>query len=310
MTTQAEIRQRITDKIIEAIKAGTPPWRKTWRSGGNSGTPSNAVSSRAYRGVNILLLELAALEQGYESKWWASYRQWQALGAHVRRGEHGTQIVFWKPVVRTVTDENGNEEVESFPILRTWTIFNIGQVEGDGVEKFRASSQTLANFLDYEPAEAVIGATGADLRYGGDRAFYRSEDDFIQLPPKSSFNAEHDFYHTALHEMCHWSGHESRLGRLSKNARFGDRAYAFEELVAEIAGCFLASEIGVPQSDDLSNQQAYLSHWLRVLQNDPKAIFTAATQASAASDYILSFSRKPDGSVGEEEEAMAGSVAE
>jgi antirestriction protein ArdC len=292
MITQAEIRQQITEKIIEAIKNGTPPWRKTWRSDANCGTPSNALSNRSYRGINILLLGLAAAEHGYESKWWASYRQWQALGGQVRRGEHGTQIVFYRPVVRKVTiNDDGEEQTHSFPILKTWTIFNIAQVEGKEVERLRNLNQAPASFTNYSPAEEAISATGADIRFGGDRAFYRPQGDFIQLPPKESFFGLREFYSTALHEISHWSGHESRLARLSKNARFGDRAYAFEELVAEIGGCFLANEVGVPQSDDLSNQQAYLAHWLHVLENDPKAVFTAATQGSAATDFILSFSR-------------------
>lgn len=309
MSTQSEIRQQITAKIIEALKGGMAPWRRPWRS--NSGTSTNAISSKVYRGINVLLLELAAVEHGYESKWWASYRQWRSLGGQVRRGEHGTQIIFYRPVVRKVTvDEDGQAEVESFPLLRTWTVFNIGQVEGDAVEQFRASWPSVGDFVDYGPAEEVIRATGADIRFGGERAFFQAERDFIQLPPKCSFLTESDYYHTAFHELIHYTGHESRLARLSKNARFGDRAYAFEELVAEIGGCFLANEIGVPQSDDLSNQQAYLSYWLQVLENDPKAIFTAATQASAASDYILWFSRQGKGSVAEEEEATVGAVAE
>lgn len=309
MTTQSEIRQRITDKIVEALKSGAAPWRRPWKSEGNSGTPSNAVSSKHYRGINILLLQLAALEHGFGSKWWASYRQWRALGGQVRRGQHGTQIVFYRPVVRKVTvNENGDEKTESFPLLRTWTVFNVEQVEGDVVEQFRLSKPT--NFVDYSPAEEVIAATGADIRYGGSRAFYQAEGDFIQLPPKSSFIAENEFYHTAYHELQHWSGNESRLARLSKNTRFGDRAYAFEELVAEIGGCFLANEVGVPQTDDLSNQQAYLADWLRVLENDPRAIFAASTQASSATDFILSFSRTVTSDAGEEEEATVGSVAE
>ena len=303
MITQAEIRQQITEKIIEAIRNGTPPWRKGWRNDANCGTPSNALSNRSYRGINILLLELAALEHGYESKWWASYRQWQTLGAQVRRGEHGTQIVFWRPLVRKVTiNDDGEEQTQSFPILKTWTIFNVAQVEGKEVEHLRNLNHAPANFTDYSPAEEAISATGADIRFGGDRAFYRPQGDFIQLPPKESFFGLREFYSTALHEISHWSGHESRLARLTKNARFGDHVYAFEELVAEIGGCFLANEIGIPQSDDLRNQHAYLAHWLQVLENDPKAIFTAATQASAASDFILSFSRKLDSGAGEEEE--------
>jgi antirestriction protein ArdC len=310
MSTQAEIRQQITAKIVKALKNGTPPWRKNWCCDPNSGNPSNALSHKAYRGINILLLELASLERGYDARWWASYRQWRALGGQVRRGEHGTQIVFWKPLVRRVTEENGEEKTDSFPILRTWTVFNVAQVEGESVEQFCSSNRLPANFVGYSVAEGVIAATGADIRFGGDKAFYQSEEDFIRLPPKSSFHSANDFYHTAFHELVHHSGHESRLNRLNKSARFGDKFYAMEEMVAEIGGCFLCTEVGVPQSDDLSNQQAYLSHWLQVLNNDPKAIFQASSQASAASDFILSFSRKVESGAGEEEEAMVGSVAQ
>ena len=199
MLSQAEIRQQITQKIVEALKRGVVPWRRPWRSNSNSGTPSNAVSSKAYRGINILLLGLAALEHGYESRFWGSYRQWQTLGGQVRRGEHGTQIVFYRPVVRRVmVDENGEERVDSFPILRTWTVFNVAQVEGDAVEQFRSPQQSLASFVDYSPAEEVIAATGADIRYvEDDKAFYQTEGDYIQLPPKSWFDSENDFYRTA-----------------------------------------------------------------------------------------------------------------
>jgi antirestriction protein ArdC len=311
MISQSEIRQRITDKIVEALKSGVAPWRRPWTSDGNSGTPSNAVSNRAYRGINILLLELAALEHGYDSRWWASYRQWQGLGGQVRRGEHGSQIVFYRPVVRKVTtNDAGEEKTASFPILRTWTIFNLAQVEGRAVDHLRCSNHASANFVDYQPAEEVITATKADICYGGDRAVYRPEGDFIQMPFKSSFHSENDYYHTAFHEVAHWSGHESRLNRLSKNARFGDRAYAFEELVAEIGGCFLTNEVGIPQSDDLTNQQAYLGHWLQVLENDSKAIFQASSQASTAADFILSFSRKVEGATGEVEETVVAGVVE
>src|SRR5262249_23282639 len=143
------------------------------------------------------------LEHAYEAKWWATYRQWQALGRQVQRGQRGTQIVFWRPVVRTVTvNDDGEEKTDSFPILRTWTVFNVAQVEGGEVERFRATKEApvSTNFVDYSPAEEVIAATKADIRHGGDRAFYSPESDFIQLPPKPSFLAEHEFYHTAFHE--------------------------------------------------------------------------------------------------------------
>src|SRR5262249_31379248 len=149
-------------------------------------------------------------------------------------------------------------------VLRTYTVFNAEQVEGDGVENYLPSHRNTNTFADYSPAEEAIEATKARIRFGGSKAVYLPEGDFIRLPPKHSFINPHEFYGTAFHELAHWTGHESRLDRLGKNARFGDDAYAFEELVAEIAGCFACTEIGIPQSGDLSNQVAYLGHWLNV----------------------------------------------
>jgi antirestriction protein ArdC len=303
MATQTEIRQDITSKIVEALKAGTPPWRQPWRGDGNTGSPTNAMTGRGYRGVNILLLELATLNRSFRSKWWGSYRQWHRCGGQVRRGEHGTRIVFWKPVVR-ISDQDGEENQKAFPVLRTWTVFNAEQVKGDAAERLCSSDKAPSNFVDYNAAEEVIAATGAGIRHGAGQAYYDPKDDCIHLPTKGLFCGPHGYYATALHELAHWTGHESRLARLDKNARFGDRAYAFEELVAEMAGCFLANEIRIPQSDDLSNHQAYLSNWLQVLENDSKAIFAAATQASAAADFVLAFSRNAEAERREEEASL------
>jgi antirestriction protein ArdC len=134
----------------------------------------------------------------------------------------------------------------------------------------------------------------ADVRSEGERAYYSPSGDFIQMPPKSSFEKAHEYYGVLAHESVHWSGHESRLNRLSKFARFGDEAYAMEELVAELGAAFLLTELGVPQSEDLNNVTAYLGHWLKVLQRDHSAIFTAASAANAAADHILSYSRTND----------------
>jgi antirestriction protein ArdC len=285
MSTQTDIRREVTDKIVDALRAGTPPWRRPWRSGvTNIGFAANGATGHTYRGVNALLLSLA----GYECRWWATFKQIQALGGRVRKGEHATRIVFYRRVERAVgvASADGDEVLDTFPLLRTYSVFNVEQTEGLGHLLPRACEPRRA-FDAFAPAEAVLAASGADIRYGGGKAEYDPDRDFIRLPEREAFAAPHDFYGTAFHELAHWTGHSSRLDRLSKNARFGSDAYAREELVAEIAGCFLAAELGVPQSDDLTNHAAYLHSWLSILGADPSAIFTAAAQASAAANFLF-----------------------
>ena len=288
MSTQNDIRREVTSRIVAALEAGTPPWRRPWRNDlTNAGAAANASSGLRYRGVNAMLLGLA----GYESRWWATYAQVQALGGRVRRGEHGTRIVFWKQIEKeTAFTVDGEDVLDTFPLLKTYSVFNVTQV--DGMEHFQARPRDATPFVDFAPAEAVLATSGADIRYGGGKAVYVAGEDYIRLPEPGAFNAPHEFYATAFHELIHWTGHAARLDRLTKIARFGSTAYAREELVAEIGGCFLSAEVGVPQSGDLSNHAAYLHSWLTILGADPTAIFTAAGQASAAADYILSFSRR------------------
>ncbi len=150
----------------------------------------------------------------------------------------------------------------------------------------------MREFIDFQPAEEAIAATGAEIRHGGNRAYFDTLNDYIQMPIKGAFDSEAAYYGTALHELGHWTGHESRLNRIDKLARFGDRSYSAEELVAELAGAFLTAALGIPNERTLNNAAAYLGHWLDVLRSDNRAIFTAATAASAAADYVLDFSRQ------------------
>jgi antirestriction protein ArdC len=310
MPTQAEIRQSITEKIVAALRSGTVPfWRRPWSQSENTGMPTNAVSGKKYQGINTWLTTLAALEKGYGSKWWATYQQWQSLGGQVRRGEKGTQIILYKPVRKVTINDDGEEEVDSFPIMRTWTIFNIAQVDGDGLNQYRATFKSAPDtrFVDCGPAEEVIAATGAEIRHGGNRAVYFPDADYIQLPPKAAFGKPHEYYGVAGHELIHWTGHKDRLNRLNRLARFGDKTYAMEELVAELGSAFLLSELGIPQSDDLSNVVAYLGDWLKVLEKDHSAIFTASSASSKAVEFVISFSCKTEN--GEESEEAGELVA-
>ncbi len=289
MQTQADIRAAVTNKIVAALQSGAVPfWRQTWAKSEHSGPPTSAVSGKPYSGVNWLLLSL----MGHQSKWWATYNGWKSLGGQVRRGEKGVTGVIFKPVTKTKINDDGEEEKSHYGFLKTFTLFHLSQVDGD-LKPFRDTTKpdTSTTFVDFGPAEEAFAATQAEVRFGGGRAYYSPSEDFIQMPPKSAFTQAHEYYGVLSHESIHWSGHESRLNRLSKFARFGDEAYAVEELVAELGSAYLLNDLGVPQSDDLSNVTAYLGHWLKVLQRDHSAIFTAASAASKAADFILGFSR-------------------
>ena len=294
MPSQSEIRQTITEKIVAALRSGSVPfWRRPWSQSKNAGLPTSVSSGKPYRGINNLLTTLAAQNKGYESKWWGTFHAWKAQGGWVRRGEKATTIILYKKVSKVTTDSDGEEEIESFPLMRAWSVFNVQQCEGSALDKFRdtARPNSEGSFVDCGPAEQVFAATGADIRHAGGRAFYSPEQDFIQLPPKEAFKKAHDFYGVLGHETVHWTGHKSRLNRLDRLARFGNQLYAMEELVAEIGSAFLLAELGIPQSDDLSNVTAYVADWLKVLENDHFAVFTASSASSKAVEFITSFSR-------------------
>jgi antirestriction protein ArdC len=177
--------------------------------------------------------------------------------------------------------------------MKTYTVFNLDQVEGDTLNHLRSDHEPESDSptIDYQPAENAIAATGADIRFGGDRAFYSLSGDYIQCPSRSSFEGINEYYQTLCHELVHWTEHESRLNWSRKNT---ENTYALGELIAEIGGCYLAQELGVPQSDDLANHAAYLDHWLQAMRGDSRFIFQASAQASRGADYILSFSRQTE----------------
>ncbi len=176
-------------------------------------------------------------------------------------------------------------------------MFNLDQVEGIDRSRFLPAQRPATAFVDYAPAEEVIRATNADIRFGGDQALYSPAGDYIQLPLKAAFVSDHEFYTTAYHELCHWSCARHRLNWTG--------SYALGELVAEIGACYLAAETGVPQSEDMTNHHAYIASWLRELQHDPKALFRAASAASASCDFILKFSRPEEGVTEPEPEEAA-----
>jgi antirestriction protein ArdC len=293
----AALRQRITEQIISALeRGGLPPWRRPWASHPNAmGLPTNAMSHRRYSGVNVLLLQMHGLQHGLRSRFYATFNQWQAMNCRVTArpknvppGQWGCGIIYCAPVKKVERAGDGQEREKEYLLLRQYTVFSADQVEGEAATQFQVDDNPSSSaFIDYEPAERAIAAVGADIRFGGDRAFYRwptpdGAGDFIQLPHKHQFPKVTEFYATALHELGHWS--ESRLGWTG--------TYAEGELRAEMAAAYALAELGVPQSDDLANTQSYLSSWLNKMRDDPHFIFRASAEASQAVDFLLSFSRE------------------
>ncbi|MDB5350144.1 MAG: traC 1 [Planctomycetota bacterium] len=313
MANQQQLREKITAQIVAHFESGNvPPWRRPWPVGPNAGAPANAVSKKPYRGINPILLDMAAARHGLTSRWWATFRQWKDMGGQVMRrpdgvpeGQWGTQIVFWSPITKRVKDDTGKDEEDRFFIMKSYTVFNVEQVEGGQLDHLRSGMADTdgddATVIDYEPAEEAIAATGISIRYGGGQAFYNPALDYIQVPPKPTFTTPIDYYETVLHELVHATEHSTRLNWSRKEA---DNSYAMGELIAEIGACYLARELGVPASDNLGNHVAYLANWLRAMKGDPRFIFSASSQASKAADYLLSFSR-PTADVPEEEAVMA-----
>lgn len=295
--SQPDLYRRITDHIIQAIEAGADAWQMPWHSNGqNLLSPVNAASGKPYRGVNVLALWVAAQEQGYGSDRWATYKQWQELGAQVRKGERSSQIVFWKfndsaPGEGSEESHQADEENARRPIIaRGYAVFNATQVDGDPAPP-AAPPPARPEMQRIEHAEQFFSATGADIRHGGHRAFYRPSTDHIQMPPFEVFRDVVAYYGVLSHESIHWTGAPPRLDRDLK-VRFGTEAYAAEELVAELGAAFLCAQLGLA-NEPRPDHASYVAQWLKVLKEDSRAIFTASSKAQQAADYLQSLQPQP-----------------
>jgi antirestriction protein ArdC len=287
--TRFDVRRVVTEKIVQAIESGAGQFVMPWhRHGRGVGRPTNAATRLKYRGVNVVALWAEANAAGYSSGQWASFKQWQKMGATVRKGEHGATIVFYKQFEAESSDEGD----ESGPRLfaRASRVFNADQVIGwkDDVQEARSLVELLPE------VDATVEGTKAVVVEHGDRAFYNRASDTIHIPSRHRFfgtltsTPTEAYYATLLHELTHWSGAVHRLDR-TFGERFGDDAYAFEELVAELGAAFLCGDLGIA-NDPRADHAAYAAAWLEVLKRDRRAIFSAARLASAAADYITGLS--------------------
>lgn len=274
------IRQTITDKIIGILEIGVFKGGPRWTQSAGQGLPRNAKTQEPYRGVNVLLLWAEAAERGYSSSNWLTYKQAKTMGGNVRKGEKSVMCVFFDRVRKETEDDQ--EEI-FYPMAKPFWLFNVAQI--DGLPESWTAPTAMEEFVPVLAAERVLANSGATIRHGFDGAFYVPSRDEICLPNRERFTSEVNYYATALHELAHWTGIESRLNR-TLGKRFGDDAYAMEELVAELSAAFSMGTLGLVDGM-LEKLASYLGGWIKCLMADKSAIFTAASQAAKATDFIL-----------------------
>jgi len=288
-TTREDVYSRVTARIVADLEQGARPWLKPWSVTHTAGriTRPLRATGQPYRGMNVLLLWSEAVANGYAAPIWMTYKQAQELGAQVRKGERGSLVVYANTLTKTETDQQGEEHERSIPFMKGYTVFNVEQVEGLPAHYYAQPEAPQTTAERIESAERFAASTRADVRHGGNRAFYAPARDFVQMPPFEAFKDAESYYATLTHELTHWTGHASRCAReFEKGHRFGSEGYAFEELVAELGAAFLCADLGItPEVRD--DHAAYLASWLKVLKQDKRAIFSAAAHAQRAADYLL-----------------------
>lgn len=324
---QEDIRNQITNKIVNSLEENNLPWRKSWSNDPNCGFPVNCVSKKNYRGINTLLLAISSMANGFQSKWWGTGKQWIEKGGKIRKGAESTQVVFWKVFPYEVKKDgkvklkmDGTPEVRTFPMLWVYNVFNLDQIEtldktsvkGKHLELLRPAQGKIkvVPSHDFAVAQEVVDSTGADIRHGGNKAYYcrpipeekwpkaHTDGDYIQVPGRDQFKLEAEYYDTVFHELGHWS--ELRLGWDHK-----EKGYAFGELVAEMSACFISGELNLPLSDMVDNHAMYINEWLKAMKQDNNFIFKASSHASKTADFILNFSGRGQ-KANEAEEAEEG----
>jgi antirestriction protein ArdC len=287
VSPRVDLYQEVTSRIVAELEAGRFPWVQPWKAGGAvaPGMPRNALTGRAYSGINVLILWATVIERGYPSQSWLTFRQVLEAGGCVRKGERGTAVVYadhFTPESERARAAQTGDDARLVAFLKRFTVFNVAQCEGLG-KRLAADPAPLPDDCAVPLAEAVIAASGIAFQIGGSRAFYAPGPDLVVVPPQSAFFEPINYYRTALHELTHATGHKSRLARDLTNA-FGSEGYAREELVAELGSAFLCAALGIVPT---VRHADYLAGWLDLLRGDARAIFRAASGASKAADWVL-----------------------
>ena len=292
-------RREIVKELSEALEKGTAPWQKPWREV-KAEWPVNAATGDAYGWHNAMRLFTRAKRMGYTDPRWITYNQALDIGGHVKVGERGTRIIFFAEDRKPIKDENGHYArnpdgtikygVMGIRVMRPYFVFNASQVSG--IPVYRPTTQEHESPEECGKAERILSESGAEITFGGNSAYYNFIDDYIRLPKRFQFSTAADYYATALHELSHWTGHESRLNR-GFRCDESEEDYAFEELVAEISSMFVSAETGIDQTQEhFDNHAAYVDSWIRRIRNDNQAYFKAVKLAGNAAEYILKNERE------------------
>ena len=286
-TKRMDVYDRVTSKIVEELERGTRPWLKPWNAEHAAGRITRPLRHNLtpYKGINILMLWAAAELSGYSCPIWLTYQQSKELGGHVKKGEHGSPVVYASTFKKADSNGQGDEVEQEVPFLKQYTVFNVEQIDDLPKQFYQPASEPLIAMERIEHADTFFANTKAEIRYGGNRAYYALERDAIQMPPFEAFRDSESHAATLAHELTHWTRHLSRLNRDLGRKKWGDSGYAMEELVAELGSAFLCADLRItPEVRD--DHASYIANWLEVLKNDKRAIFTAASHASKAVDYL------------------------
>ncbi|MBZ0149393.1 MAG: ssDNA-binding domain-containing protein [Pseudorhodoplanes sp.] len=282
-----DIYERVTNAIIEELEKGVRPWMKPWNSEHAAGRITRPLRSNMvpYQGINVLMLWSESVARGYASPIWMTFKQALEFGGHVRNGEKGTPVVFASKLTRTETAESGEALERDISFLKCYAVFNTEQIDGLPGQFNQPVPERSDPVQRIAHADAYMTACGADIAHGGTMAAYNITTDRVRMPPFEAFRDAESYYATLAHELTHWTRHKSRLDRDFGRARFGDEGYAMEELVAELGSAFVCADLDLTPALHAENA-AYIDNWLSVLKGDKRAIFTAASHAQRAADFL------------------------
>jgi antirestriction protein ArdC len=291
---KTDLYTRITNRIIAQLESGTIPWQQPWNAEHAAGRIHRPLRANGipYRGINVLNLWCEAEERGFSNPFWMTYKQAQELGGQVRKGEKSALIVFASTFSKTEANDKGEDTERDIPFLKGYAVFNVEQIDNLPAHFHQIVNQDKIDTIERDAAaEAFLANIPADVRHGGNRAYYSVHNDYIQLPPFETFRDAAAYYETRAHETIHWTRHETRLNREFGRKRWGDEGYAAEELVAELGSAYLSADLGL-RPETRPDHASYIENWLRVLKNDKRAIFTAAAHAERAIDKLHSYQPK------------------
>jgi antirestriction protein ArdC len=287
MTTRTDIYTRVTDAIITDLEQGVRPWLRPWHAEHAAGpiTRPLRAGGQPYKGINVLMLWTAAMTQNFAAPIWMTFKQAKELNASIRKGSRGSLVVYADRITKTETMENGKESERDIYFMKGYTVFNVQQIDGLPPHFYSTAARQIDPAQRIEVADRFFANTGADIRHGGNQAYYAPGPDYVQMPPFECFTDAESYGATLAHEITHWTRHPSRLERDLGRKQFGDEGYAREELVAEIGAAFLCCDLGITP-EPRGDHAAYVAHWLKVLKDDKRAIFQAAAHAQRAVDFL------------------------